>query len=126
MSLSDTFETRVATWIFTGTAVTRPTAWHVGLFTSNPADDGSGTEVTGGSYARVSATFTVSGDTASNSAAVEFAEATASWGTVTHVAVYDAATSGNLIAYAALDSSLAVSSGDIVRFAIGALDFTVA
>lgn len=126
MSLSDTFETRVATWIFTGTAVTRPTAWHVGLFTTNPADNASGTEVTGGSYARVSATFTVSGDTASNSAAVEFAEATASWGTVTHVAVYDAATSGNLIAYAALGSSLAVSSGDIVRFAIGALDFTVA
>ena len=126
MSLSNTFENRVATWLFTGTAVTRPTAWHLALFTTDPAEDGSGTEVSGGSYARETVAFTITADTAANTSAVEFTAATASWGTVTHCAVYDAASGGNMIAYAALDSSIAVGIGDVVRFDAAALDFTVA
>jgi len=58
MSFSNTFENRVLTWVFTASAATRPTSWHVALFASNPAEDGSGTEVSGGGYARQSATFT--------------------------------------------------------------------
>ena len=82
MSFSDTFETHVLNYVFTATSVTRPTAWYLALFTSNPADDASGTEVStsGTAYARQSAAFTVSGDTASNSAAIEFPTATASFG----------------------------------------------
>ena len=127
MSLSNTFETRVLTWLFTGDAVTRPSSFYVALFTSNPAEDASGTEVStsGTAYARQSATFTVSGDTASNSAAIEFPTATASYGTVSHVGVFDASTGGNLIAYAALTTSKAIDTGDVLRVNSGELDITL-
>lgn len=127
MSLSNTFETNVLTWMFTASAVTRPTAWYLALFTSNPAEDGSGTEVStsGTAYARQSVSFTVSGNTASNSAAVEFPTATASYGTVTHVGVYDASTAGNLIAYAALTTSKAIDTGDVLRIPASDLDVTM-
>lgn len=127
MSFSNTYETNVLTWAFTAGAVTRPTAWYLALFTSNPAEDGSGTEVsaTGTAYARQSVSFTVSGNTASNSAAVEFPTATASYGTVTHVGVYDASSGGNLIAYAALTTSKAIDTGDVLRVPAGDLDVTL-
>lgn len=126
MSFSNEFETRVLQWTFTTGSPTRPTAWYVALFTDDPTDAGTGTEVSGGSYARTAVTFTVSGDTASNSGAVEFPEATGSWGTITHIGIYDASTSGNLIAHAALTASKAIASGDILRFPIGDLDVTLA
>lgn len=128
MSFSDTFETRVLTWVFTNSAATRPTAWYLALFTSDPADDASGTEVstTGTAYARQSATFTVSGDTATTSAAIEFPTATASYGTVSHVGVFDASTGGNLIAHAALTTSKAIDTGDVFRVPTGDLDITLA
>lgn len=127
MSFSNTFETRVLTWVFTSSSATRPTAWYMALFTSNPADDASGTEVStsGTAYARQSATFTVSGDTASNSAAIEFPTATASFGTVSHVGVFDASTGGNLIAYAALSASKAIDTGDVFRIPSGDFDVTL-
>jgi hypothetical protein len=127
MSFSNTFETRVLTWVFTSSSATRPTAWYMALFTSNPADDASGTEVStsGTAYARQSATFTVSGDAASNSAAIEFPTATASFGTVSHVGVFDASTGGNLIAYAALSTSKAIDTGDVFRIPSGDFDVTL-
>lgn len=125
MSLSNTFETRVLTWLFTGDAVTRPSSLYVALFTSNPAEDASGTEVSGGAYARQSVTFTVSGNTASNTAAIEFPTATASYGTVTHVGVFDASSAGNLIAYAALTTSKAIDTGDVMRIPASDLDVTM-
>lgn len=127
MSFSNTFETRVLTWVFTTDSATRPTAWYMALFTSNPADDASGTEVStsGTAYARQSATFTISGDTASNSAAIEFPTATASFGTVSHVGVFDASTGGNLIAYAALSTSKAIDTGDVFRIPSGDFDVTL-
>ena len=128
MSFSDTFETRVLTWVFTTGAATRPTAWYLALFTTDPTDAGSGTEVStsGTAYARQSASFTVSGDTASNSAAIEFPTATASYGTVTHVGIFDASTAGNLIAHAALTTSKAIDTGDVFRVPSGDLDITLA
>jgi hypothetical protein len=127
LSLSNTFETRVLTWLFTGDAVTRPSAFYIALFTSNPAEDASGTEVStsGTAYARQSATFTVSGNEATNSAAIEFPTATASYGTVTHIGVFDASTSGNLIAYAALSTSKAIDTGDVLRINSAELDVTL-
>lgn len=127
MSFSNTFETHVLNYVFTATSVTRPTAWYLALFTSNPAEDASGTEVStsGTAYARQSAAFTVSGNTASNSAAIEFPTATASYGTVTHVGVFDASTSGNLIAYSALSTSKAIDTGDVFRLPSGDLDITL-
>ena len=127
MSLSNLFETRVLTWLFTGDAVTRPSSFYVALFTSNPAEDASGTEVStsGTAYARQSVTFSVSGNTATNTAAIEFPTATASYGTVTHVGVYDASTAGNLIAYAALTTSKAIDTGDVMRLPANDLDVTM-
>lgn len=127
LSLSNIYETNVLTWLLTGDAVTRPTSFYVALFTSNPDEDASGTEVstTGTAYARQSVTFSVSGNTATNTAAIEFATATASYGTVTHVGVYDASTAGNLIAYAALSTSKAIDTGDVLRLPANDLDVTL-
>ena len=127
MSFSNTYETHVLNYVFTTTSVTRPTAWYLALFTSNPAEDASGTEVStsGTAYARQSATFTVSGNTASNSGAIEFPTATASYGIVTHVGIYTAASGGDLIAYAALSTSKAIDTGDVFRVPDGDLDVTL-
>ena len=125
MSFSNTFETTVLTWVFTTSSATRPTEWHIALYTASPSDPGGGTEVSGGGYARQAVTFTVSGNTASNTAAIEWPVATASYGTVTDVGVFDAASGGNLIAYAALTTSKAIDTGDVFRLPAGDLDVTL-
>jgi hypothetical protein len=127
MSFSNTFETHVLNYVFTATSVSRPTAWYVALFTSNPAEDGSGTEVSasGTAYVRKTVAFTVSGNLATNNAAIEFPTATSSFGTVTHIGVFDASTSGNLIAYSALSASKAIATGDVFRIPTGDLDITL-
>jgi hypothetical protein len=126
--LTNYAEDLVLDWLFTTGSATRPTVWYVGLFTVAPGEGGGGTEVSGGSYARTSATFTVSGTaptTASNSAAVEFPEASASWGTVVAAGIFDASTSGNLIAFANLTTSKSIDTGDVLRFNIGEIDITL-
>jgi hypothetical protein len=127
MSLTNSFETSVLTWLLTnGTpSPARPTAWHLGLFTAAPGESGGGTEISGSNYSRQSVTFTVSGNTASNDAAIEFPTASGSWGTVTHAAIFDASTSGNMIAYASLTASKIIDTGDVLRFPSGELDVTL-
>lgn len=125
MSFSDTFETTVLTWSFTTSSATRPTEWHIALYTASPSDPGGGTEVSGGGYARQAVTFTVSGNTASNNAAIEWPVATSAYGTVTDVGVFDASTGGSLIAYAALTTSKAIDTGDVFRLPSGDLDVTL-
>lgn len=125
MSFSNTFETHVLDYVFTTDILTRPTAWYLALFTANPGDGDTGTEVSGGGYARQSVTFTVTNDTASNTAAIEFPTATANYGTVSHVGVYTASSGGTLIAHAALTSSKAIETGDVFRVPAGDLDITL-
>lgn len=125
MSLSNEFETRILQWALTNGSPTRPTAWYIGLYTTDPGEAGAGTEISGNGYVRKAVTLTVTGDTASNSAAVEFDAATGSWGTITHLAVLDASTAGNVIAYGALTASKAIGTGDILRIALGELDITL-
>jgi len=97
---------------------------YVGLHTTATNDDNSGTEVSGGSYARTSCAFAApSGGSSSNSALVTFPTATASWGTVTHFGIYDAAAAGNLLYWGALTVSKTVDNGDI--FTIPASNLTV-
>ena len=106
---------------------TAPTPY-VGLFTATPSDAGGGTEVTGGNYARVNANTlfgTASGTGISNDGAITFPTASASWGTVSHFGIFDAATVGNLLMWGALGTSKAVGSGDTASFAIGELDITL-
>ena len=122
---SDYLETAVLNHVFGGSSYTAPTTLYVALYTSAPSDTGGGTEVSGGAYARQTATFTVSGGTASNTAAIEYSTATADYGTVVAVGVFDALTSGNLLAYGTLTTSKTVSTGDVFRFNASALDITL-
>jgi len=126
---SDYLEDKVLDHVFGGSAYTAPSTLYVALYTVAPTDTGGGTEVSGGAYARQTATFSVSGTdptTASNTAAIEYPTATADYGTVVAVGVFDASSSGNLLAYANLSTSKVVSSGDIFRFNTGDLDITLA
>ena len=122
MSFSNYLENKVLDHVFGGSAYTAPATLYVGLFTSDPGEAGAGTEVSGGSYARQTITFTVTGSQASSSAAVEFPTATASWGTITYAAVYDAVSGGNLLASGALTTSKTIDSGDVVRIPSGDFD----
>ena len=128
-SFSDYTENLVLNWLFTTDSATRPTAWYVGLFTAAPSDTGGGTEVTGNGYARVATgTISVSGtDTlATNAAAIEFAAASGgNWGTITHAAIFDASSSGNMLAWAALTTSRTINDGDVFRIPAGSLDITL-
>lgn len=126
---SDYLEDKVLKHVFGGSAYTAPSTLYVALYTVAPTDTGGGTEVSGGGYARQTAAFTVSGTNptqASNTAAIEYPTATANYGTVVAVGIFDASSSGNLMAYANLTSSKVVSTGDVFRFNAGDLDITLA
>ncbi|QDP46978.1 MAG: hypothetical protein Unbinned4204contig1001_43 [Prokaryotic dsDNA virus sp.] len=126
---TDYLEDKVLEHVFGGNAYSAPSTLYVALYTVAPTDTGGGTEVSGGAYARQTAAFTVSGTNptqASNSAAVEYPTATANYGTVVAVGIFDASSSGNLLAYANLTASKVVSTGDVFRFNSGDLDVTLA
>jgi hypothetical protein len=125
MSFTNDLETRVLQWALTNGSVTRPTAWWVGLFTAAPGEAGGGTEISGSGYTREAVTFTVSGNLATNDDAIEWPTATGTWGTITHIAVFDAETSGNMLVYATLTSSKTIASGDVLRIPLGDLDVTL-
>lgn len=109
------------------TSFTSPATVYVGLYTSDPGEGNTGTEVSGTSYARQSATFgSPSNGVSTNSAAIEFPQAGGSWGTVSHIGILDASTSGNLLYYTALDASKTIDTGDVFRIAIGSLSVTLA
>ncbi len=109
------------------TSYTSPAAVYIGLYTSDPTDANTGTEVSGGSYARTAVTMGApSNGVSTNSAAVEFPQASGSWGTVGWIGILDASSSGNLLYHTALDTSKTISSGDIFKIAIGGLSVTLA
>jgi hypothetical protein len=128
-ALSNHLENKVIDQLFRGQAYTFPTTLYVGLFTAAPSDTGGGTEVSGGSYARVSVTASLANwagtqasgsttassgtsGTTSNNIAVTFPSPTANWGSVTHVGIFDAATAGNLLIHGALTIAKTVNNGD--------------
>lgn len=106
-----------------------PANLYVALFTTAPTNAGTGgTEVSGGSYARVAVASTgwsaVSGGSPaaiSNAGSLSFVTATANWGTVVAFALYDALTAGNMIVTAALTTNQTINTGATASFAIGAL-----
>jgi hypothetical protein len=126
MSLTNAFETSTLKYLLTTDSVTRPTAWYVGLFTSDPTDTGAaGTEVSGYAYARTAATFTVTNDTATNSASIEFPAASGgNWGTIGWIGIMDASSGGNMIIHSALTTAKAINDGDVFRIPTGDLDVT--
>ena len=109
------------------TNFTAPTTVYVGLYTSDPTDANTGTEVSGGSYARKSATFGApSNGVSTTSADITFDQATASWGTIGWIGILDASTSGNLLYHTPLDTSKTIDTGDIFKIAAGSLTVTLA
>jgi hypothetical protein len=129
-SKSDFLENEILDHVLGNAAYSAPATVYVGLFTAAPTDAGGGTEVTGGSYARVAVTNNAtnwpaaSGGAKSNGAAVTFPTATASWGTVLAFGIFDAVSAGNLLYWADLTVSKAVGDGDTAEFAIGDIDIT--
>ena len=117
-------ENRVLTWLLTTSNVTRPTAWVVALHTGDPGEDADQAELIGDGYARIAATFTVSGSTAENDAAIIFGPATAPWGTVSHFSVWDAVTGGNPLYKGALLTPRVVDATDRIAFDVGALEIS--
>ena len=124
MSFSNYLETKVLDHVFGGTAYTQPTKY-IALYSSAPGEAGGGTEISGTNYVRQTAAFTVTGDTASNTAAIEFPTAGSAWGTITHIGVMDASSAGNLLAYGTLTASKTIASGDVFRIPLGDLDITL-
>lgn len=125
--MSNYLENALVNATLRNTSYTSPTTVYLALYTSDPTDADSGTEVSGGSYARQSITFGApSNGVSTNSAAIEFPQATGSWGTITHVGIRDALTTGNLLYHTPLDVSKAIASGDIFKIAIGSLSVTLA
>lgn len=127
MSKTDYLENKVLDHITGKTAYTMPAVW-VGLFTAAPSDAGGGTEVTGGSYVRKSTAgadwVAASAGSTSNANVLTFVTATGSWGTVTHFGLFDAATAGNLLRWAALTTPKAIGTGDVASFPVGNLVLT--
>lgn len=104
------------------TTYTSPATVYVGLFTTDPTDAGSGTEVSGGSYARQSASFaSPSNGLSATNADITFPQATGSWGTVGWIGIFDNLTSGNLLYHTALDTSKTIDVNDIFKISSGSL-----
>lgn len=133
-SFSDFLEQKVLNHVFGATAYSAPGTLYFALFTAAPSDSGGGTEVTGGSYARVALTNNTtnfpnatgtSPTSKSNGTVITFPTATANWGTVVAFGIFDASSGGNLIAWADLNTSRTINSSDTASFGVGSLTITL-
>ncbi len=121
-AISDYLENKLLDHIVGNSAWAAPGTLYFALYTAAPSDSGGGTEVSGGSYARVGVTNNLTnfpaatGGSKSNAGAIDFGTASANWGTITHTAVLDAVTVGNLLFWGPLTTSKLVSSGDGFKF----------
>jgi hypothetical protein len=125
MAFTDYLENKLLAHTFSNTAYTSPSTVYVALYTTAPTDSTTGTEVSGGAYARQSASFTTTASATTNASAIEYPTATAGYGTVVAVAVLDASSGGNMLAFASLDTSKTIATGDVFRIPAGDLDITL-
>ncbi len=128
-SFSNYWENEILDHLFGKGAYSPPTIY-VALSTADPGESGSGlSEPSGNGYTRALTSAsdwnTANGGLLDNAAAIEFNAATGDWGTMTHFALFDAATAGNMLAYGTLNQAKSVGSGDTIRFAAGDLDVTL-
>ena len=125
--ISNYLENALINGTLRATTFTAPATVYISLHTADPTDAGSGTEVSGGSYIRQSATFAAPSNGASASNAdVTFPQATGNWGTIGWIGIWDAQTTGNMLYHTALDASKAIDTGDIFKIASGSLTVTLA
>jgi len=125
--ISNYLENALINGTLRATSYTAPTTTYLALYTNDPTDADTGTEVTGGSYVRQAIVFSApSNGATSNSSAIEFPQCTADWGIITHVGIRDAVTTGNLLYHTPLDSSKTISNGDIFKITATNLSVTLA
>jgi len=128
-SFGDYWENEILDHVFGKGSYTPPTIY-VALSTAEPGDDGSAlSEPSGNGYARQSTSASdwnaAAGGALDNANEITFAEATGDWGTMTHFALMDAASGGNLLAHGALSASKSIGSGDTANIAAGDLDVSL-
>jgi hypothetical protein len=124
--MSDFAENLVANFLMNNQTATRPTTWFLALFTAAPNDTGGGTEVSGSGYARQAITFgAASGGTVSNTSTHTFTASGGNFGTITHWAIFDAVTAGNMLVYGAATTSRTINSGDSLTVAAAAITVTM-
>lgn len=124
--MSNYLENALVNAILRATSYTSPSAVYVGLYTSDPGEGNTGTEVSGGSYARTAVTFGApSNGVTTNSASVTFPTATGTWGIVTHIGILDASTTGNLLYFTPLNASKSIASGDVFTISTGNISVTL-
>lgn len=124
--MSNYLENALVNATLRNTSYTSPATVYVALYTTDPTDADTGTEVSGNGYARQSVTFGAPSNGAStNSAAVEFPQATGSWGTIAYIGLRDASSGGNLLYHSPLDASKTISTGDVFRISAGNLSVTL-
>jgi len=125
--MSDYLEKKILDYVLRNTADWAPTAVYLALHTADPVDAGTGAEVSGGSYARQACAFNATHATGGNTANTDAESFTVMPAcTVTHIGVWDAVSSGNLLFHTAVDTSKAVLSGDTISVAAGAVTITLA
>lgn len=123
-NLSDYLEDALLDHFLATAAYTAPSNVYVALYTVAPSDSGGGTEVSGGSYARQSATFDAAASGATqNSGNIDFANMPAC--TVVAVGIFDAASTGNLLVHGTLTANKTLDAGDTLRIATGDLDISI-
>jgi len=124
---SDYLENKVLDHALATAAYTAPSAVYVGLFTTDPTDAGTGTEVSGNNYARKAASFaSASGGSASTDATITFDPASGgNWGTITHIGIFDALTTGNLLFHGAVTTSKTIEDGDTFQITNGNLTISL-
>jgi len=132
-SISDYLESALLDHIFNGAGVafTPPSTIYAGLSTTDPLDDASGiTEPVGGSYARVAITFGAAAARAIANVIVNFAQASGSWGTLTHFFICDHisnatfGTNVNMLASGLLAASKEVVSGNTPSIPAGDINIS--
>jgi hypothetical protein len=125
-AISNYLENALLNATLTNTTYTSPASVYLGLFTSNPTDSNAGTELSAPSYTRQVVSFgAASSGSSSNVSAISYDQATTDWGTIGWVGLYDAATSGNLLYYGALDTATTIDINEIFVIPIGNLTVTL-
>lgn len=126
MSVSNYAENLILDWLMTAGAATRPTAWFIALHTADPTEVGSTAEISGNGYARQSAAWAAASSGAtSNSGVITFTASGGNFGTITHISIWTASTSGNCLWVGAMTASKVINDGDSLVFAIGDIDLTL-
>jgi hypothetical protein len=130
---SDFLENGLLNHVFNGAAMpTIPATLHISLHTASVGDTGGGAEVStsGTAYARKAVTKnttsfpTTSTGTISNGILLQWDVATANWGTVTSLGIWDASTGGNLLYWGDLTASQAINTNNRFEIPIGDLDIS--